>query len=494
MAVYQWEVGLDGGLLYLSPQAGPILGLDARELERPDLADRAWLDRVHVDDRDSVLGAEDRSRSTGEPLVMEYRFHRGDQVVWIRDESVVVRREGQRDVFEGVMSDITDAKRAEADLAESRSFVSAIAQNMAEGLVAMDADGHVEYMNASAERMLGWRTEELLGQPFHATVHFQRADGTPFPGDECPGHRVFRTGETIRVEDDAFTRKDGQIIPVAYSSSALTRNGGVGGVVIAFRDIAGQKEEESRVRRELDTLAWVGRIRDALDEGRMTLHAQPIVDVASGEKQADELLLRMVGRDGELVPPATFLPVAERYGLIRDVDRWVVREAARIAATGRPVAVNVSATSISHPEFAPSVARVLRDEGADPDDVIIEVTETALLDRDLGNRLGEVIGELGCRLALDDFGTGFSGFSYLKRLPVDFIKIDMEFVRDLVSDAGSQHVVQAVVHLARSFGKRTVAEGVEGSEVLDLLAEYGVDLAQGFHLGRPAPIRDRLDC
>jgi PAS domain S-box-containing protein len=494
VAVYQWEVGVDGGLLYLSPQAGPILGFDEDELRSPELADRAWVARVHEDDRETVLAAEERSRRTGEPLVTEYRFHRPDGMVWIRDESVVVRRDRGRDLFEGVISDITEEKRAVADLAESRSFISAVAASMAEGLVALDARGRVEYLNASAERMLGWTSEELHGQDFHSAVHFQRADGTPYGVHERPDRRVFDTGQTTRVEDDAYTRKDGQIIPVAYSASALMRDGEVGGVVIAFRSIAAQKEEESRARRELDTLAWVGRIRDALDEGRMTLHAQPIVDVTSGAKLADELLLRMVGRDGELVPPATFLPVAERYGLIRDIDRWVVREAARLAASGRCVAVNVSATSVGHHEFADVMSRVLRDEGADPANLILEVTETALLDRDLGETLGELIAELGCRLALDDFGTGFSGFSYLKRLPVDFIKIDMEFVRDLVSDVGSQHVVQAVVHLARSFGKRTVAEGVEDRAVLDLVAQYGVDYAQGFHLGRPAPLRDRLDC
>jgi EAL domain-containing protein (putative c-di-GMP-specific phosphodiesterase class I) len=135
----------------------------------------------------------------------------------------------------------------------------------------------------------------------------------------------------------------------------------------------------------------------------------------------------------------------------------------------------------------------LRRTGADPSLIVVELTETALVsDEAAAEAFIERVGSLGCKLALDDFGTGYGGFSYLKRLPVDFLKIDIEFVRDLLTNQASRHVVAAVVSLARGFGQQTVAEGVEDPETLALLHEFGVDFAQGYGLGRPVPVAEAL--
>jgi EAL domain-containing protein (putative c-di-GMP-specific phosphodiesterase class I) len=150
--------------------------------------------------------------------------------------------------------------------------------------------------------------------------------------------------------------------------------------------------------------------------------------------------------------------------------------------------VNLSAQSIADPRFAAFVARELTATGADPCRLVIEVTETALLtDEAAGYAFVEQIKALGARVALDDFGTGYGGFRYLKHLPVDYLKIDIEFVSDLVTNKASQHVVAAVVSLAAGFGLETVAEGVEDDETLELLREMGVHRVQGFGIGRPAP-------
>jgi EAL domain-containing protein (putative c-di-GMP-specific phosphodiesterase class I) len=255
-----------------------------------------------------------------------------------------------------------------------------------------------------------------------------------------------------------------------------------------FRDTSAEQADEDRVRRELDTLAWVGRIRDALDEDRLVLYSQPIVPLAGGQA-SQELLLRMVGAGGDLIPPGSFLPVAEKYGQIGEIDRWVIRQAIALAATGRRVEANLSAESIGNLDLLPLIERNLRDAHADPSNVVFEITETALMQNvETGEAFARGLREIGCPLALDDFGTGFGTFTYLKKLPISYLKIDIEFVRDLTTNRANQHLVKAIVGLAQDFGYQTIAEGVEDAETLVLLKDYGVDYAQGFHLGRPAPI------
>jgi EAL domain-containing protein (putative c-di-GMP-specific phosphodiesterase class I) len=242
-------------------------------------------------------------------------------------------------------------------------------------------------------------------------------------------------------------------------------------------------------RRELDALTWLGRIRDAIDEDRLVLYSQPIVPLAGG-RPSEELLLRMIGRDNEIILPGSFLPVAEKYGLIGEIDRWVITQAARLAAAGgRVIEANLSAASIGTSDLLPFIEQQIREAHADPTDLIFEITETALMhDVSTGESFARGLAALGCGLALDDFGTGFGSFTYLKRLPITHLKIDIEFVRDLVSNPANLHVVKAIVSLARAFGLKTIAEGVEDEQALTLLRAEGVDFAQGFHLGRPCPM------
>jgi EAL domain-containing protein (putative c-di-GMP-specific phosphodiesterase class I) len=262
----------------------------------------------------------------------------------------------------------------------------------------------------------------------------------------------------------------------------------VRGIVVVFRDTTAEQAEGDRDRRELDTLAWIGRIRDALDGDGLVLHSQPIVPLAGGQP-SQELLLRMVGSGGDLIPPGSFLPVAEKYGLMGEIDRWVIRQAVGLAAGGERVVANLSAESIGNLDLLPLIEQELRKTHADPSKIVFEITETAVMKNpEAGEAFARGLSEVGCPLALDDFGTGFGTFTYLKSLPITFLKIDIEFVRDLTTNEANQHLVKAIVGLASNFGCQTIAEGVEDAETLALLKEYGVDFAQGFHLGRPAPI------
>ena len=251
------------------------------------------------------------------------------------------------------------------------------------------------------------------------------------------------------MSHEAFTRKDGTICPVAYSAAPLQTGTSASGVVVVFRDTSEEQAEEDRVKRELDTLAWVGRTRDAIDEDRLTLYSQPIIPLAGGQP-SQELLLRMVGKDGEIIPPGSFLPVAEKYGLIGEIDRWVIGKAVRLAASGQRLEANLSAESISNLDLLPLIERELRNAHADPANVVFEITETALMKNvEAGEAFARGLSEIGCQVALDDFGTGFGSFTYLKKLPITYLKIDIDFVRDLLTNRANQHLVKAIVGLAR---------------------------------------------
>jgi PAS domain S-box-containing protein len=380
-----------------------------------------------------------------------------------------------------IVTDITERQEAE-------HFRAAVMDTMVEGLYALDDQGRLTFMNSAASKLLGWSEEELRGKPMHAAIHFQHADGSPYADDECELLKVRVQGRPVRMVHDAFTCKDGTIFPVAYSAAPLMSGTHVRGVVVVFRDTSVEHAEQDRARRELDTLAWVGRIQDALDQDRFVLYSQPIVPLAGGQP-SQELLLRMRGQGGEIIAPGSFLPVAEKYRQIGEIDRWVIGEAVRLPAGGLRVEANISAASIGNLDLLSLIERQLRAAGADPSNLVFEITETALMaDVEAGTAFAHGLAGIGCQLALDDFGTGFGSFTYLKTVPVTYLKIDIDFVRDLGSNPANQHLVRAIVGLADGFGYKTIAEGVEDAETLALLTDYGVDFAQGFYLGRPAPI------
>jgi len=203
----------------------------------------------------------------------------------------------------------------------------------------------------------------------------------------------------------------------------------------------------------------------------------------------------MLGEDGDLIPPGSFLYIAERFDLIQEIDRWVVSRAVEILAAeqaaGREIVlcVNLSAKSVTDPALPGHIAEQLAAHGADGRGLCFEVTETgAVVNIDRARNFARSIGELGCEFALDDFGAGFASFYYLKHLAFDLLKIDGEFVTDLTTSLTNQLVVKSVVDIARGLGKRTIAEFVEDAETLEMLRGMGVDFAQGFHIAKPGPL------
>ncbi|MEZ5117766.1 MAG: bifunctional diguanylate cyclase/phosphodiesterase [Candidatus Nanopelagicales bacterium] len=243
-----------------------------------------------------------------------------------------------------------------------------------------------------------------------------------------------------------------------------------------------------RLRAEAD-------LREALDEGRLAVHYQPIVALSSGRTVGLEALVRLRNSAGGLVPPADFLPSAEDLGLMPRIGREVLRTAlsdlkAVRAATRRPlsVSVNVSARELDE-TFVAGIADALAAAEVEPQSLVLELTETSVVEnRDLATVLLAELRELGCRVALDDFGTGYSSLSYVATLPLDFLKIDASFIRDLGTSRTSQALVRTVVQLGLNLGLHTVAEGLETMEQVDLVRGMGCDRGQGFVFARPVPL------
>jgi EAL domain-containing protein (putative c-di-GMP-specific phosphodiesterase class I) len=238
---------------------------------------------------------------------------------------------------------------------------------------------------------------------------------------------------------------------------------------------------------------WLARLRRALAEDLFVLHFQPIVSLGDGLVGQYEALLRLADEDdGSPVAPGAFLPAAERYGLIRDIDRMVLDKVAAMLGgehgrRGVRIAINVSALSVTDPTMLSHIERRLEWHGVDPSLLIVEVTETAAIsDMRSAREFCAGVLALGCAVALDDFGAGFGSFQYLKHLPFSHLKIDGDFVRTLPVSRTDQLVVKALAGVVRGMGRETIAEFVGDEPTMSMLRSYGVDWAQGFEVGRPA--------
>jgi diguanylate cyclase (GGDEF)-like protein/PAS domain S-box-containing protein len=256
--------------------------------------------------------------------------------------------------------------------------------------------------------------------------------------------------------------------------------------VLAF-SAEGRETDERRV--------WTERVRQATERGLFILAAQPIMDLKRDETTQYELLLRMRDDGGGLVEPRAFLATAERFGLIGGIDRWVTQQAVRLIEAhnreGRELIleVNLSGKTMTDTRFPDDVKRQLAGAGIDPASLIFEVTETAAVaDIDHARSFAETLAKLGCRFALDDFGAGYASFYYLKHLPISYLKIDGEFVRDLPDSRTDRLIVNALVDVCEGLDIRTVAEFVADQRTMDLVREAGVDFAQGYHIGKPEPV------
>ena len=483
-----WYVDSEGVTEYVNPSMAAMLGRSVADVMGRPISEFLSEQQMLV-----ARGAIERQgRGDKERTEILMRRADGTEVPVIASINAVERDGGGRSGYLAIVSDLSRQRQMETELQRTESFLEGVSSSMTEGMLTLDAQGRIATINAAALSALGYSSHELIGRTLCEGLGCARAESAGRPMAECGFDAIAESVTALRLEDELMVRRDGTCLPVSLSAAPLGAASLDGdqrvqsGHIVIFHDVSERKQADERARRELDEMSWVGRLRDAMDEQRLVIAGQPMVSLASGAVTGQELLVRVRARSGELVLPGAFLPAAERFGLIGDLDRWMVTEAALMAANGCAVNVNLSAQSLGDPQLAAHVERALCEAEADPSLITFEITETALTEHiSLASEFTAHMAGLGCEFALDDFGTGYGAFTYLKSLPIKYLKIDIEFVRDLLQSKASEHLVSATVQLARGFGQLTVAEGVEDARTLARLRELEVDLAQGFFIGRP---------
>jgi len=252
-------------------------------------------------------------------------------------------------------------------------------------------------------------------------------------------------------------------------------------------------KEDTEMLTLRSAIHWVPLIRDALAQNKFMLVFQPVLDLKNKTITHYETLIRMIGNDGKLIEPNNFIPVAEKMGLIHDIDLWVVNRAIDILHElpekhkNTSFNINLSSHAFQDTALLPLLKEKLAKTGIDAGRITFEITETAAIANFSQTReMIMNIRELGCRFALDDFGSGFSSFNYIKEFPVDYLKIDGAFISNLLHDQVDQTLIKSMIEIAKKLNKKTVAEFVESKKVLDLLIQYGADYAQGYFIGKPS--------
>ena len=331
----------------------------------------------------------------------------------------------------------------------------------------------------------------------------------------CPLDHAVRIAERIReaIADLRFAWQGKQFsIGVSIGLVLAPPKGQDLGALLAAADAACYAAKEggrnrvhvlqpndSQVQQQRGQMQWVTRITAALQADRLRLYVQPVLPLQGGTDAHYEILVRLE-EDGQIIPPGAFLPAAERYGLMPRIDQWVVNNTLswlsdRLRQSGRidgVYAINLSGASLSDERFRQALRHTLQQLRLPPGVLCFEITETAAV-ANLSKVVLfiEEVKALGCLFSLDDFGSGLSSFAYLKNLPVDFLKIDGSFVKDIADDPMDLAMVQAINAIGHVMGLKTIAEYVASEAVLDKLREIGVDYGQGYHLGPPRPLAEQ---
>jgi diguanylate cyclase (GGDEF)-like protein/PAS domain S-box-containing protein len=441
--------------------------------------------------------------------------------------SFIARDQSERKRFDDHLSFLADHDPL-TSLYTRKRFVQELGREIARSdrsgaggaVVLLDLD-EFKYVNDSQGHRNGDRLLTSLSQVLRQTVRaadlLARLDGDEFAvlvTETQPSRVDFVVERLLKAVRNHFVHVGEQPIGVTASAG------------VAFFPVQGVSAEEilARADQALDRAKRQGRdqfvmfkpdedwqarvdsrlsgeklIREALARGRFVLHAQPILDLRTNEIVQYEILIRMLDEQNQLIPPASFLFIAERFGLIRSIDRWVVRRAIQLIAQQRALgnyvrlSVNLSGKSVGDLELTTLIEQELTQGGVEPGQLTLEITETtAITDNERSKIFATALKQIGCRLALDDFGVGANSMNQLKQLPVDYLKIDGSFIKDLPNNKVDQHLVRAMVEMARALKKRTVAEFVSSPEILRIVRESGVDFAQGFYLGKPDAVENLL--
>jgi diguanylate cyclase (GGDEF)-like protein/PAS domain S-box-containing protein len=531
---------------YVSPQIESLIGYTQQEyIDDPEL----WATILHPDDRDAAVEAYLRGRQSGEPFVFEYRLvARDGRIVWFSDSAIVLPDgEGRPHLIQGVMLDITERKDAEARIAFlayhdkltglpnramfdellELSLARARRNDVGVAVIALDVDDFKlvnESLGYEAGDALIVALTERLREATRETDLVARTGGdeflllladldqNPMPG-AGDGASTAAEAVAVRVQQalaapfeivgtelyltasmgiSVFPRDaetGGELLKNAGMAMFQSKKAGPGGFVMHAA-----KGADALVRLSLST-----RLRKAVDQRSWTLHYQPVIELDTGRMVGVEALIRWPDPKGGLVPPGEFIPLAEEMGLIEAIGDWVIEEICRQDAIWRAegltidIGFNLSPRQLWQADLVAKIVEPLIASGIDPTRVTVEITEsTAMTDPDRTLGILTAIHDSGVRLALDDFGTGYSSLARLRHMPVDVLKIDRIFVRDVDVDPQNASMVSAMIALASNLGMTSLAEGIETESEWNFLADRGCTLGQGFWFSRPVPADEIL--
>jgi diguanylate cyclase (GGDEF)-like protein/PAS domain S-box-containing protein len=539
------EVDANGRSIYVSPQVTELIGISTQEwLEDP----YSWRHHVHPDDIARAWDEYVHAYNNLETLSNEYRMvHEDGRVLWVSEQASIIRNEaGEPWLIQGVIFDITERKRAEEEVAflayhdkltglpnraMFEEFVEialarASRHGLGVGVLYLDLDnfklvndslGHHagdELLVELADRLrLCTRETDLVarqgGDEFLMLLSDLERGGGTMPGTDASLLVAESVAARVREALESPFELSGtefyasasigiSLFPQdAKDADSLMRNSD-SAMYESKRTSPGTYSIFTQTQRDrADKLSLSTRLRRAVENQNWILHYQPVVNLSTFAIEGVEALLRWQEPTGGIVAPGEFIPLAEEMGLIGAIGDWVIEELARQqrlwAERGidMEVSFNLSPRQLWQPNLAEQILDHLTTYQVDPSRVVIEITEsTAMTDPERTQRLLAALHSWGLRLAIDDFGTGYSSLSRLRHLPVDVLKIDRTFVRDVDRDPDAASMVRAMIQLALSLGMTPLAEGIETPAELEFLVENDCPLGQGFHLGRPVPADD----
>jgi diguanylate cyclase (GGDEF)-like protein/PAS domain S-box-containing protein len=531
----------DGRVEYLNPVAEELTGWDSQDAAGRPIADvfhvLSELTRQPVDGPILRCLREGRVVEMDEPSVL---VNRRGQEISVQDSAAPIRdRSGRLIGVVMVFHDVSQERRLQRALSyqathdaltgliNRREFEHRLNEVLQASKTSQDAQHVVMYLDLDQFKVVNdtcghQAGDRLLKQITSVLQTRVRTSDTlaRLGGDEfgvllqdCTLDTAQRIAEDLRqaIRDFRFVWQDRVMnVGVSIGLAEIKGSNETLSTIMSAADVAcySAKEagrnrvqiyNEGRAPERHREMQWVSRINRACEENRLELYCQPIVPIRRGATLRQfELLLRMRDENSQLVLPNEFIPAAERFNLMPAIDRWVVRQACRHLAHRREneatrtpycLTINVSATTMNDEHFLDYVIAEMTTGDVSPGSLCFELTETAAMTSLAPTT--HFISELrkrGCRFSLDDFGSGLSSFMFLKNLPVDFVKLDGQFVHNVAQDAIDRSMVEAITQISTAMGIGTIAERVDSAEVLEHLAEIGVQYAQGHYLSPPQPV------
>lgn len=528
-----WEADAETFVFtFVSKQAEAILGYS---LDRWTADPKFWAEHIHPEDREWVVASCTKATAEKRTNDLEYRMIAADgRTVWVRDLVTVVVEKDRPAKLRGVMVDITHRKRNEAMVQQlayydlltdlpnwlllhdrlQQSILTGQREGKPAALLLMDLDRFKE-INDTLGHQRGNLVLQQIG-PRLRTVLRESDTVARLGGDEfavmlpsADSEAAIRTARKILSVMETPLSIEGLPIDVGLSIgiAIYPDHGSNADGLLQRADVAMYQAKQSgsgysvyvldQDRHSPRRLALMGELRHSIEREELVLHYQPRVDLRTGRIVSVEALVRWRHPKSGLILPDEFIPVAEQTGLIRSLTQWVLETAFRQCRAWHDagydfgLSVNLSARVIFDPDLAERIVERLKSSRLPARTVELEITETAIMADPVHAK--ETLAQLraaGLRISIDDFGVGYSSLGYLKKLPIDEIKIDKSFVTDMMIDEDNHVIVHSTIDLAHNLGLKVVAEGVEGQEALDGLIELGCDSAQGYYLGRPVHPKD----